>query len=108
MRITLDGDVRISATHENKILETLDLILNTLNLILKKEIAMGQTLDQLTAQVQANTDVAKSAVVLINGIADRIAQAGVDPVKLQELTASLKSSDEELSAAVVANTPAEA
>lgn len=108
MRITIDGDVKIVAKLEDEVAAKLNLILDTLRLILKRQTSMGQSLDQLTAQVQSNTDVAKSAVVLINGIADRIAQAGGDPVKLQELTASLRTSNEELSAAVVANTPAEA
>lgn len=107
MRITLDGEVNVSM-REDEVKAKLDLILSALHLILQRETTMSQTLDQLTAQVQANTDVAKSAVLLINGIADRIAQAGVDPAKLQELTASLRSSDEELSAAVAANTPAQA
>lgn len=62
-------------------------------------------LDNLTAQVAGNRSAIDSAVVLINGIADRITQAGTDPAKLAALTADLKSEDDTLAAAVVANTP---
>ena len=63
-------------------------------------------LDDLTAQVQASDEVVDSAVILINGIAARIAAAGVDPSKLQALTTDLKAKADVLAAAVVANTPA--
>lgn len=63
-------------------------------------------LDDLTAQVAANRTVIDSALALINGIADRIKAAGVDPAKLSALTADLKSEDDALAAAVTANTPA--
>ena len=61
-------------------------------------------LDDLTAQVAANKTVIDSAVVLINGIAARITAAGTDPVALAALTASLKTEDDALAAAVAANT----
>jgi hypothetical protein len=64
------------------------------------------TFDALAAQVTANETVEASAVTLINGIAARIAAAGVDPVKLKALTDSLTASAATLSAAVAANTPA--
>lgn len=67
---------------------------------------MSVELDSLTAQVRANSDLLDSAVTLINGIADRIAAAGVDPAKLQALTAELKAKDDVLATAVTANTPA--
>lgn len=63
-------------------------------------------LDSLTAQVTANNAVVESAIVLINGIADRILAAGVDRTKLTELANSLKSEDDTLAAAIAANTPA--
>jgi hypothetical protein len=66
---------------------------------------MSQELDNLTAQVKANSDLLDSATTLINGIADRITAAGVDPAKLQALSAELKAKDDVLAAAVTANTP---
>jgi hypothetical protein len=67
---------------------------------------MSAATDALTAQVASNTTVVQSALTLINGIAAQITAAGVDPVKLAALTASLKSDDDALAAAVAANTPA--
>ena len=66
---------------------------------------MAQEFDDLVAQAQKNLDAEASAVIVINGIAARIAAAGTDPVKLQALTASLKTQADALSAAIVANTP---
>ena len=65
-------------------------------------------LDDLTAQVAANKTVIDSALALINGIAARITAAGTDPTALANLTASLKSEDDALAAAVATNTPAPA
>ncbi len=66
---------------------------------------MSLELDNLTAQVHANSDAVDAAVALIDGIADRITAAGVDPVALDALASELKSKDDVLAAAVVANTP---
>lgn len=78
---------------------------NKLNYIIIRNEVMSLELDNLTAQVKANSDLLDSATVLINGIADRITAAGVDPVKLNELTAELKAKDDVLATAVTANTP---
>ncbi len=67
---------------------------------------MSQELDDLTAEVTRNTSVEKSALALIQGLAAKLAAAGTDPVKLAQLRASLVANDNELSAAVAANTPA--
>ena len=77
-----------------------------LNYIIKEIEQMSREMDTLTAQVKANSDLLDSATVLINGIADRITAAGVDPAALQALTDELKAKDDVLAAAVVANTPA--
>jgi len=74
--------------------------------IVERLQAMSKELDDLTAQVTANSTALDSATTLINGIAARITAAGVDPAKLAALTAELKAKDDELAAAVVANTPA--
>jgi predicted nucleic acid-binding Zn-ribbon protein len=87
--------------YETKINTKLDKILERLH-------KMSIELDNLTAQVKANSDLLDSATTLINGIADRITAAGVDPAKLKALTDELKAKDDVLAAAVVANTPAPA
>lgn len=92
----------MGAHANHKIENKLDKIIE----ILKKGIhKMSVEFDAMTAQVQANNDAIDSAVVLINGIADRITAAGVDPAKLTALTTELKAKDDALAAAVVANTP---
>lgn len=84
-----------------------DAIHHKLNQILKELKLMSQEMDNLTAQVKANSDLLDSATTLINGIADRITAAGTDPQKLNALTTELKSKDDQLAAAVKANTPAQ-
>ncbi len=83
---------------ENKLDKIIDLLKKGIN-------KMSVEFDAMASQVQANSDAIDSAIVLINGIADRITAAGVDPTKLQALTDELKAKDAALAAAVVANTP---
>lgn len=63
-------------------------------------------LESLAAQVEQNNTVIGSALTLINGFAAQLAAAGTDPAKLQALQDSLKAQDDQLAAAVAANTPA--
>ena len=76
-----------------------------LSIVIRKEYQMSKELDDLTIQVQKNADVEASAIILIQGIAAALVAAGTDPVKLQELQASLSTSSDALAAAVAANTP---
>jgi len=73
-------------------------------------------LDDLAAQVKANTDVEASATLLINGFAGRV-QAAVDAAKAGGATAAelapvqaevdaMKASAQALADAITANTPA--
>ena len=83
----------------------LDRIEQTLQEILLKENFMSQELDALIAEVARNTTVEKSALAAIQGLAVKLAEAGTDPVKLAKLRADLAANDDELAAAVAANTP---
>jgi hypothetical protein len=65
-------------------------------------------LDDLTAQVAANTTAISSALALIKGFSAQLAAAGTDPAKLAALQASLKASDDALATAVAAAAPAPA
>jgi len=67
---------------------------------------MSAELDALSAQVTQNTDVEGSAVVLLQGLSTQIAALKSDPVKLQALSDSLKTSASSLADAITANTPA--
>lgn len=65
-------------------------------------------LTDLQAQVQKTTEVETSAVTLIQGIAQKLADAiaAGDPAALTALQTELATSADALAAAVVANTPA--
>lgn len=91
-------------TKLDAVLAQLGIVLKDESLVLKMETAMSKELDDLTAEVAADTAVESSAVTLINGLAAQIAAAGTDPAKLQALTDSLTSSSTALAAAVAANT----
>jgi hypothetical protein len=89
------------------------IVLNLLTTIIRRLDIMAIDLSRLVAEVAAVKDASASAVVLINGIADRIDEAvaaatGMDPVvqaEIDRLTDELKASAEALGAAVTANTP---
>jgi hypothetical protein len=96
---------RRSKTFEDTVLTELADIKNLIQKSTEGEQLMSQELDALTAEVARNTTVEKSALALIKGFAAQLAAAGTDPVKLKALQASLAANDDELAAAVAANTP---
>ena len=80
-----------------------DLVVIVQQLVNKVEKIMSY-ITELEAAVKANTDVIASAVILINGISQKLHDAGTDPEKLAALTSELTSSRDALAAAVAANT----
>jgi len=70
-----------------------------------RHMALQDELDALAAQVTENTNLENSAITLIQGLADQIANAADDPTEVAALSARLKSSAEALAAAITANTP---
>lgn len=97
-------DVYFHSTHEAD--DKFDLILKRLAEIQQKENVMAGELDALTAQVTANTDAEASAIQLLQNLHDLLVAAGTDPTKLTALATTLKTSQDALAAAIVANTPA--
>jgi hypothetical protein len=83
-----------------------DEIVHLLRALLAQGEKMSKELDDLTAEVAAETTVEASAVTLIQGLAAQITAAGTDPAKLAALTTQIKTSSDALAAAVAANTPA--
>ena len=75
------------------------------HIIISKENDMADVLDGITAEVARNTTVVQSALTLIQSLHDLIVAAGTDPVKLKAITDSLQANDDQLAAAVAANTP---
>ena len=78
-----------------------------LSRLLNQEKQVMSALDDLTAQVQANTSAEQSAVQLIQGLAKQITDAvnSDDSSALESLAQQLNSSAAALGAAVTANTP---
>lgn len=64
---------------------------------------MSQDITPLETEVSETVGVMQSATVLINGFAARLADAGVDPVKLEALRNDLDTNGAALAAAVAAN-----
>jgi hypothetical protein len=71
-----------------------------------KEDKIMATIAELEQQIRESVAVEQSAVLLIQGFKERLDAAGVDPVKLDQLKADLDASEQNLAAAVAANTPA--
>jgi hypothetical protein len=86
----------------------LDRIECKLDALFKQEADEMSALDDLKAQVQKNSDVEESAVLLIQGIAKQLADAiaAGDPAALTALQAQLAKSAGDLAAAITANTSA--
>jgi hypothetical protein len=85
----------------------LDAILALLTSIQQGEAKMAADLTALQAQVQATTTLEQSAITLINGLAAQMKAVAADPVAVAALADQLKAGAASLSAAIVANTPAQ-
>lgn len=66
---------------------------------------MAQDISQLETEVSETVGVMQSAKVLIDGFAARLADAGVDPVKLESLRADLDTNSTALAEAVANGNP---
>ncbi len=102
LRARLRAFLGIQALHD-RLVE-----LTTLNILFLEGKRMSKEFDDLVAQVAATESVELSAISLIQGLAQQIADAAEEPSRLADLTARLKASADSLAAAIVANTPAAA
>jgi peptidoglycan hydrolase CwlO-like protein len=84
----------------------LDNVLALLQTLVTQGVTMSKELDDLTAQVAANTNLEQSAVTMIQGLAAQIAAAKNDPAAIQALSDQLNTSATALTNAITANTPA--
>jgi len=66
---------------------------------------LPQDISALETEVAEEVGIMESATVLINGFADRLRDAGVDPVKLAALQSDLDTKGTALAEAVAANQP---
>lgn len=101
--LTVRHDVYVHLEMDTHQLDRVEAALSTL---INQGKIMSKELDDLQAQVEANTSVDQSAIALLNGLSAQITALKNDPVKLQAFADSLRNSSADLSAAVTANTPA--
>jgi len=66
------------------------------------------TLDTLKQEVAEEKTVEQSAVALLNGLSQEVANLEPNQAAIDQLAADIKSQSDELAAAVAANTPAQA
>lgn len=112
-----EGGVTINVRHTVSADAALTALINSI----KEDFAMvaanvQAAIDQLTADVQAETTANQGAITLINGFAAQLAaavaaaqSAGATPAQLQalsDLSASIEANSSALASAVTANTPA--
>lgn len=92
--------------HFRRLDEKVDAILHRLGVVLILERMNMASLADLEVQVKATTDLEASAVTLIRGIAQQLADAiaSGDPTKIQELSDSLATSATSLASAISENT----
>jgi ABC-type transporter Mla subunit MlaD len=102
MSLRIDLHVHIHQDPDTR----LDRILEAVTSLVLKGDVMSQALDSLATQVEQLKTVEQSAVTLIKGLADQLTAIKDDPAKIEALAAELKSTSEDLAAAVAANTPA--
>lgn len=91
----------------------LDVILHKLDILLTKERQIMATLDELVADVTAESTVVASVLTFIDGLKQQLADAlagGVSPAaqaKVDAIFAQVEANKTSLSNAIVANTPAQ-
>lgn len=73
----------------------------------KRITSMATDLNSLRAEVERNTEVDQSAITLLNGLSQQLAEIKNDPQAVQELSDQLRNSSDQLAQAVTANTPAQ-
>ena len=93
-------NVNINIYHHDANKAQLDRIENKVN-------NMANELDTLKAEVAETKTVMGSAVVLLQGLKQKLDEAGTDAAALAALSAELDTSTNDLAAAITANTPVE-
>jgi hypothetical protein len=66
---------------------------------------LPQDISALENEVAEEVGIMESATVLINGFAERLRDAGVDPAKLAALQNDLDTKGNDLAAAIASNQP---
>lgn len=88
--------------------DKLDLIIAMLTHLIKDSVMTAQSTEALRAAVERNTSVDQSIIMVIQGLAQKVADLGIekeDP-EVQQLADQIMASANSLAAAAVASTPA--
>lgn len=96
----------VKALQKTLVDQKLNQIIELLKEVQRKEAEIMATIEELEQQIRESIAVEQSAVLLIQGFKERLEAAGTDPEKLAQLKADLDASEQNLAAAVAANTPA--
>lgn len=102
--------VKLDATTEERLrnmLEFYEVLPEHVALLQEMETRLMASFEDLSNAVKNNTDVTRSAVALIRGLAGKVASCGTDPDKLAELVNDLNKNAGELADAIAVNTVAE-
>lgn len=89
------------------LLEFYESVPESVTLLREMETRLMASFDDLSNAITNNSNVVRSAVALIQGLAGRVAACGADPEKLADLVNSLNRDAGQLGDAVAANTVAE-
>jgi hypothetical protein len=96
-------------SHRRRVERKLDQIITLLTALAVKEGQMAKTLDDVQADVTAQTTVVSSVVTLLQGLKAQldVAIASGNPAKVQAVADALEANTTALANAVAANTPAQ-
>lgn len=104
MEFVIRVDVPDARRHDEQFREIID----RLKRIETREKFMAKDLDLILADLQDETAVDQSVILLLNKISDLLTKAGNDPAKVKAVRDLIASNKAAFVAAVVANTPAAA
>ena len=82
----------------------IDLLSQKFDQFLQRENQLVKTIDDLQADVTAQTTVVQSTITLLNGIAAQLKAAAGEPAKILAIATGLEANTAALAAAVTANT----
>ncbi len=87
--------------------DKLDLLLNLLIQVIRKENYIMATIQDINAAIAAESSVDDSIIALLNGIVQQLkdAQASNDPAALDVVIAGITANTKKIQDAVTANTP---
>lgn len=100
------AEIRVEEALLRQLLSSVQRLESKVDLLLAKEEAMGQEVDNLVSAVARETSIEQSAITLITNLAVRIREASVDP-RVQAMADEINANADRFAQAITANTAAE-